>query len=81
MGGAMTAADPGIEPHTGKKTEFPQRLGKTARRVLALAGYTEYGQLTRTTAEELLKIHGMGRKGIEILREELAGRGMSFADE
>ncbi|MEV0679019.1 hypothetical protein AB0I60_21125 [Actinosynnema sp. NPDC050436] len=62
-------------------TEFPHRIGKVARRVLALNGYTRYEQLTATTAKELLKIHGMGKKGIAILREELAQRGLAFADE
>ncbi|MDH2426913.1 hypothetical protein [Sphaerisporangium sp. TRM90804] len=63
-----------------RETEFPHRIGKTARRVLAAHGYTRYEELTGTTPAELLKIHGMGRKGIEILREELAVRGLSFAD-
>jgi len=62
-------------------TEFPHRIGRTARRVLAIEGYTTYEQLTRTTAVELLKIHGMGKKGVAILREELAARGLAFADE
>ncbi len=62
-------------------TEFPARMGKTAPRGLALHGYTRYEQLTRTTAAELLKIHGVGKKGIQILREELDARGLSFADE
>jgi hypothetical protein len=77
----MAADDPDLEPYTGKRTEFPQRIGRTARRALALAGYTRYSQLTTTPAKALLEIHGMGRKGIEILREELASRDMSFADE
>ncbi|ONI90010.1 hypothetical protein ALI22I_13965 [Saccharothrix sp. ALI-22-I] len=63
------------------ETEFPHRIGKTAKRVLALEGYTRYEQLTKTTPKELLKIHGMGKKGIQILREELAARGLSFGDE
>ncbi|CCH30896.1 hypothetical protein ABZ816_01345 [Actinosynnema sp. NPDC047251] len=62
-------------------TEFPHRIGKTARRVLFLNGYTRYDHLTATTAKELLKLHGMGKKGITILREELAERGLAFADE
>ncbi|MEU4806482.1 hypothetical protein [Actinosynnema sp. NPDC023587] len=63
------------------ETEFPHRIGKTAKRVLLLNGYTRYEQLTSTTAKELLALHGMGNKGITILREELAERGLSFADE
>ncbi|MCO1655402.1 hypothetical protein [Pseudonocardia humida] len=60
-------------------TEFPQRLGRTARRVLALNGYTRYDQLTAVTPGQLLAIHGVGPKAIRILGEELAERGLSFA--
>jgi hypothetical protein len=62
------------------ETEFPKRMGKVAPRELALHGYTRFEQLTRTTPAELLKIHGVGKKGVQILSEELAARGMSFAD-
>ena len=62
-------------------TEFPRRMGKTAPRELAVHGFTRYVQLTKTTAAELLRIHGVGKKAIDILREELAARGLSFADE
>jgi predicted flap endonuclease-1-like 5' DNA nuclease len=61
-------------------TEFPAGIGKTARRVLALNGYTRYGQLTTMTAKDLLKIHGVGPKAIRILGEELETKGLSFAE-
>ncbi|SHE95148.1 helix-hairpin-helix domain-containing protein [Streptoalloteichus hindustanus] len=61
-------------------TEYPQSIGRTARRVLALNGYTRYDQLTTVTTAELLKIHGVGPKAVRILREELASRGLNFAD-
>ncbi|PYE17532.1 hypothetical protein DFR67_106235 [Williamsia limnetica] len=60
-------------------TEFPLRLGKVARRELAVHGYTTFGQLTGVTARELLQIHGVGPKAIRILTDELADRGLSFA--
>jgi hypothetical protein len=60
-------------------TEFPHRMGKVARRELALNGYRRYDQLTKVTPAELLKIHGIGPKAIRILEEELAARGLSFA--
>jgi predicted flap endonuclease-1-like 5' DNA nuclease len=60
-------------------TEFPQAIGKVARRELALNGYTRYEQLTTVTSEQLLKIHGVGPKAIRILEEELRARGLSFA--
>lgn len=59
-------------------TEYPQRLGRTARRELALNGYTRYDQLTSVTPKQLLAIHGVGPKAIRILTEELEARGLSF---
>ena len=60
-------------------TEYPQAIGRTARRELALRGYTTYDQLTRVTARQLLAIHGVGPKAVRILGEELAGRGLAYA--
>jgi len=59
-------------------TEFPDRLGKVARRELAVHGYTRYDQLTAVTAKDLLQIHGVGPKAIRILEEELAIRGLGL---
>ena len=60
-------------------TELTPRLGKVARRELALNGYTRYEQLTSVTPAQLLSIHGVGPKAIRILEAELAARGMAFA--
>lgn len=65
---------------TDDPTEFPRRMGKVASRELALNGYTRYEHLTTVTSAELLKIHGVGPKAIRILEEELAARGLGFAD-
>ena len=54
------------------------RIGKVATRELAAHGFTHYEQLTRATREELLAIHGVGPKAIQILDEELRLRGLSF---
>lgn len=62
------------------ETEFPRSIGKVATRELAANGYTRFAQLATTTPAELLRIHGIGKKSVSILREELANRGMSFAD-
>lgn len=59
-------------------TEFPLRLGKVARRELAVHGYTRYDQLTQVKTAELLRIHGVGPKAVRILDEELAARGLAF---
>lgn len=62
------------------ESELTPRLGKVARRELAIHGITRYEQLTSRTAAELLAIHGVGPKAVRILAEELAERGHSFAD-
>ena len=62
-------------------SDFPTRLAKPAQRALAGAGYTHLEQLTRVSEAELLKLHGMGPKALGQLREALAEKGLSFADE
>jgi predicted flap endonuclease-1-like 5' DNA nuclease len=63
------------------RTEFPHGIGKVAKRELAGNGYTRYDQLTTVSAKTLLAIHGIGPKAIRILSEELAARGLSFAED
>ncbi|ANS29087.1 hypothetical protein R1CP_22055 [Rhodococcus opacus] len=65
---------------TAGHTEFPASMGKVSRRELASHGYTRFGQLTTVTAKELSKIDGVGPKAIRILEEELAERGLGFAN-
>ncbi|GAA3633263.1 hypothetical protein C8D88_109147 [Lentzea atacamensis] len=61
------------------ETEFPRSIGKVANRELALNGYTTFDSLTKVSAKELLKIHGVGPKSIRILGEELAAQGKAYA--
>ncbi len=61
-------------------TEFTSAIGRTARRQLALDGFTTYAQLTGVTPRQLLAIHGVGPKAVRILGDELAVRGLSFAE-
>ena len=60
------------------ESELTPRIGKVARRELAVHGITTYAQLTRSTTKELLAIHGVGPKAIRILDEELRTRGLGF---
>ena len=60
-------------------SELTPRIGRVARRELALHGYTRYAQLAEVTAADLLRIHGIGPKAIRLLEEELAARGSAFA--
>ena len=61
--------------------DFPQKLSQPALRALHNAGYQSLAQLTQVSARELGKLHGMGPKGIRLLREALAAKGLAFADE
>jgi len=61
-------------------SELTPRIGKVARRELALNGLTRYDQLAGRSRRELLAMHGVGPKAVRILAEELAARDQSFAD-
>ncbi len=63
------------------ESNWPEGLPRPAQRALESGGYTQLEQLDGVSAAELLKLHGMGPKGIRILREALTGRGMAFAGE
>ena len=60
-------------------SELTPRIGKVARRELALHGYTRHDQLTTITTRQLLAIHGVGPKAILLLEEELGARGLALA--
>ena len=60
-------------------TDFPAGLAKPAQRALAGAGYVRLEQLTTVDEAELLKLHGMGPKALELLRHALEASGLSFA--
>lgn len=53
---------------------FPPVGGPTLR-ALANAGVRSLGQLTKWRERELLELHGMGPKGVRILKETLAAEG------
>lgn len=56
---------------------FPP-IGGPALRALATAGVRSLGELTLWTEAELLELHGMGPKGVRMLREALAAEGRRF---
>ena len=69
------------EQHDNIESDFPNGISAPARRALAGAGYSRLDQLTGVTERELLKLHGMGPKAANLLRQALAARGLSFADD
>lgn len=60
---------------------FPAGMSQPSLSALLHAGYTSLEQLTAVTEKELLNLHGMGPKGVRLLREALAARGLAFAGE
>lgn len=59
---------------------FPDGLSGPALRALNGAGIRSMQELEAWTEQDLAKLHGMGPKGIRILREALARRGRGFRD-
>jgi hypothetical protein len=60
-------------------TDLP-KIGAPAHRALLGAGYQRLDQLAAVQESELLKLHGMGPKAMNILRAALAEHGLSFRD-
>lgn len=60
--------------------EIP-KISRPANDALALAGHTTLTAISQLTKKDLLDLHGVGPKAIRILREALAERGLTFADE
>ncbi|MBU0905370.1 MAG: DNA-binding protein [Firmicutes bacterium] len=63
------------------QSDIPQNLGKPANRALEGAGYLRLEQVAEVSEKELMKLHGMGPKAIERLREALFEKGLSFSNE
>jgi deazaflavin-dependent oxidoreductase (nitroreductase family) len=61
-------------------SDLPAGLGQPARRALSAAGYTHLDQFTKLKESDLLKLHGLGPKAIELIRSTLQARGQSLAD-
>ncbi len=62
------------------KSGFP-KTSNPAESALIEAGYTHLEQLTKATEAEILALHGMGPKALNILREALAEKGLSFTEQ
>ena len=66
--------------NTRNEPDFPKGMGQPAVRALASIGVTQLAQLTNYREADLLKLHGIGRKGMRVLKEALAESGLTFAD-
>jgi len=66
--------------HDQQESDLPTELSNPARRALVGAGYVRLEQFTRLSEAEVLRLHGMGPKGVDMIRRALETRGLSFAD-
>lgn len=60
------------------RAAFPADMSGPALRALDVAGVRSVQELERWTEVELLSLHGMGPKGIRLLRDALAASGRRF---
>ncbi len=58
--------------------DLPDAIGKTAARGLSVTGITSLQRVADHSRKELLAIHGVGPKAIDILAAALAARGLDF---
>ena len=64
---------------TQQGSDLPAGLSAPALRALNGAGYVRLEQLTRVSETELKKLHGLGPRGIDLLRRALEEKGLLFA--
>jgi hypothetical protein len=60
------------------RAAFPTGMSGPALRALSVAGVRSMDELTRWTEADLVALHGMGPKGVRLLREALAESGRRF---
>ena len=56
-------------------------MGRPAVSALRHAGIDDWATLATRTERSVADLHGVGPKAIRIMRDELAARGLAFADE
>jgi DNA-directed RNA polymerase alpha subunit len=55
------------------------KLGQPAQRALANAGINSLEELAKLTEKEFMKLHGIGKSTLPILKEAMAEKQLSFA--
>ena len=61
-------------------TAFPAGLSGPALRALATAGIRSLKGLTGWAERDVARLHGMGPKGVRMLKQALAEEGLQFSD-
>lgn len=70
---------PTCESHRAAQSPLP-KIGAPATRALTGVGILTLRDVAAWTEHDLLALHGVGPRAVEILREHLAEAGLSFAD-
>lgn len=60
---------------------FPSGLAAPARRAISQAGFTNLEQLTEISEAEFKQLHGIGPKALDLLRQALHEKGLTFTQE
>jgi hypothetical protein len=66
-----------MSKHNVSESDLP-KIGKPATRALNAVGIQNLAQLSARTEGEIKKLHGMGPKALELLRQALTTAGLSF---
>ena len=69
---------PVCEQEKKPKGGFLALLSAPARRALENNGITSLIQLSKLTEKDILKMHGMGKASLPVLRKALSEQGLSF---
>lgn len=69
-----------VRAATAEPSDLPSNLGAPARRALAGAGIVTLADLTTWREQDVLALHGMGKKALTVLRQALAEAGLGFAE-
>lgn len=64
-----------------EESDLPTGLAKPAIRALTGAGYLRLEQFAKLSEVEVLKLHGMGPKAIDQIRDALTAKGLSFSKD
>lgn len=67
-----------IQNDNVKESDLPTGLAKSAQRALAAAGYLRLEQFTKLSEADVLQLHGMGPKALDLIRRALMAQGLSF---
>lgn len=67
-----------MSDHDSQSHNFP-KISNPAISALTHAGYTSLESLTQATEKEIANLHGMGPKGMRILKAAMQEKGLQFA--